>query len=140
MDRQQAIDRMMKHIEIGRSHALLWGKAMDVMQEGAVEEMATWFVDQAFQAGLFEENGELHFLERTDRWSTQTGDVIYIQLAAQDELEAELQYLEMYAVPCVADYLKFKGDGRGATGDKAGFVESMKRMPLYCAIKDRLPH
>jgi len=138
MDRAEAIKRMKAHIDIGKSHSLMWGKSMDVTQEGAVDELAEWFVNQAFQAGLFDPHGALHFLERTDGWTTQTGDFIYIQLAAQDELEAELQYLEMYAVPCVADYMKFK-DQCLPEMTKFQCNASMERMPLYCAIKQRLP-
>lgn len=142
MERAEAIKRMTAFIQIGKCHSTLWGKSIDVMQPGAIEDMASWFVEQAFQAGLFDEHHALHFLERTDGWTTQTGEFIYIQLAAQDELEAEIKYLEMYCVPCVADYVRFMGTEVCAemTGDKLDFLTSMQRMPLYCAIKGRLPY
>src|SRR5881275_1486083 len=104
MDREVALKKMRAHISLNRSHSLLWGKSMETMQPGAVEELATWFVNQAFQAGLFDDSNEsFHFLERTDGWYNQDGQLIRIELAAQDELEMELKYLQLNAVPCISD-------------------------------------
>jgi hypothetical protein len=137
MDRNEAITRMKTHISITTSHSLIWGRTGDVMQGGVVDELARWFVDQAYQAGLFDEQGGMHFLERTDGWFSQTGEFIRLQMAARDELEAEIQYLEMYAVPCICDYIRFKGD-IARFHNQEQYLIAMRRMPLYGAIQSRL--
>lgn len=114
---------------------------MEVLQPGAIEELANWFVDQAFQAGLFDQNGSVHFLERTDGWHNQDGEFIRIELAAQDELEMQRQYLLMQSIPCIADYVRIKHPDMSAVGlDKGDADTMMKRMPLYIAVRERMPH
>lgn len=135
MDRTEAEMRFRKFLD--QRHTIQW-QTYDLWQKkvtdsGGLETCVSDMMELFTIMGFIETNDSLHFLERTDGFYTPNGQWIRIELAARDELEAEMEYLQEFAYVVVSDYTR-----PVEVPNNEAALTILYRMPLWNTIRQRL--